>query len=59
MKTYVMTTGSVFALIVVAHIWRVLEEGTHLARDPFFILITVAATALSAWACWLLKGAPR
>lgn len=50
MKAYVMTTGVVFGLLTLAHIWRVVEEGTHLARDPWFVLITIAAGALSLWA---------
>lgn len=34
MKTYVMTTGVVFGLLVVAHVWRIIEEGSHVAKDP-------------------------
>jgi hypothetical protein len=52
MKAYVMTTGSVFGLLVVVHVWRVVEEG-HLARDPMFILTTAVAAALCLWA-WRL-----
>lgn len=50
MKAYVVTTGTLFAALVVAHIWRVVEEGAGPAKDPFFIAITVAAAALSVWA---------
>jgi len=59
MKAYVMTTGSVFGLLVLAHAWRVVEEGTHLAMDPSFILITAAAAALCVWAWRLLRVMPR
>jgi hypothetical protein len=45
-KAYVITTAMVFGLLTVVHIWRVLAEGTYLARDPFFVLITIAAAAL-------------
>jgi hypothetical protein len=55
MKAYLIITGTVFGLIVLAHIWRVIVEGLHLAQDPVFILLTVAAIALSLWA-WLLLG---
>jgi hypothetical protein len=55
MKAYLITTGTVFGLIVLAHVWRVFEEGAHLARDPVFILLTMAAGALSFWA-WRLVG---
>jgi len=59
MKAYVITTGTVFGLIVVAHIWRAIAEGPALARDPIFILVTVAAASLSVWAWRLLSPMPR
>jgi hypothetical protein len=34
MKAYVMTTGILFGLLTMAHVWRVVEEGRHLAADP-------------------------
>ena len=58
MKAYVTTTGVVFGLLTAAHIWRVIEE-SHLATDPWFVLITVAAAALSLWAWLVLKRSPR
>jgi len=59
MRAYVMITGAVFGLLTLAHVWRVLEEGLHLARDPFFLLITLAAAALCLWACRLLSSGTR
>jgi len=59
MKAYVMTTGAVFGLLALAHVWRVIVEGPHMATDPFFILITVAAAALSLWAWRLLRLSAR
>ena len=55
MKAYVMTTGVVFGLITLAHLLRVVEEGPHLARDPFFVVLTVLAAALSLWAWRVLR----
>ena len=55
MKAYLITSGTVFGLIVLAHIWRVFEEGSHLATDPVFVILTLAASALSFWA-WRLLG---
>ena len=55
MKAYLITTGTVFGLITVAHICRVFEEGPRLAKDPVFILLTVLTTALCFWAFRLLK----
>ena len=59
MKAYVMTTGSIFGLLVVAHVWRAVAEGPHLATDPFFILTTAIAAALGVWAWRLLRLIPR
>jgi hypothetical protein len=55
MKAYVITTGAVFGLIALAHVLRILAEGPHLATDPFFVLLTVAAGTLSLWAWRLLR----
>jgi hypothetical protein len=54
MKAYVATTGAVFGLLTVAHVWRVLEEGQHLATDPGYVAITIVTTAFCVWACRLL-----
>ena len=58
MKAYVITTGTVFALIFAAHIWRATAEGLALAENPVFILTTAAAAALVVWA-WRLVRAMR
>ncbi len=54
MKAYVVTTGAVFGLLTLAHIWRVIEEGPHLVKEPWYVLITAAAAALCLWAFRLL-----
>jgi hypothetical protein len=59
MKAYLATTGTVFGLIVVAHIWRAIAEGPAMVKNPVFILLTVAAAALSVWAWRLLAAMPR
>jgi hypothetical protein len=59
MRAYVATSGAVFGLLVVAHIWRVIEEGPALAKDPWFIAITSAAAALCLWAGRTLGRMPR
>ena len=52
MKAFLIVAGSVFALVVSAHIARITVE-PRMARDPWFWLITIVAAALSAWA-WRL-----
>ena len=59
MKAYVITTGSVFALIAVAHVWRAIAEGPQLATDPVFIALTALALGFSVWAWRVLKAMPR
>jgi uncharacterized membrane protein len=54
MKAYVITTGALFGLLTLAHIWRICVE-PHLATDPWFILFTLIALTLSLWAWRLLK----
>ncbi len=61
MKAYVATTGVLFGLLTVAHVWRIIVE-PRLARDPWFLPFTVVAAALGLWACrlmWGRPGAPR
>jgi hypothetical protein len=50
MRAYTITTGAVFGLLALLHLWRAIEEGPHLAKDPFFVAITVVAAALAVWA---------
>ena len=59
MKAYVMTTGTVFGLLVIAHVWRAFEEGSRVVKDPVYILLTLAAAALCLWAWRVLRLMPR
>ena len=59
MKAYLITTGSLFGVLTVLHVWRIIEEGPQLARNPWRILTTVAAVALAVWAWRLLRLAAR
>lgn len=59
MKAYVITTGAIFGLITLAHIWRIFAEHEHLATDPWYILLTVLTAALFLWGCRLLWQSPR
>jgi len=59
MKAYVITTGTVFGLITLSHLFRVIVEGSHLARDPIYILLTLVAASLCFWAWRVLRLLPR
>jgi hypothetical protein len=58
MKTYVTTTGILFGLLTLVHIWRATVE-THLASDPWYILMTIAAATLCFWALGLVWRSRR
>ena len=54
-----MTTGAVFSLITVTHIWRMIGEGSRLAADPGYLLLTAVAAGLGVWAWLLLRRSAR
>ena len=54
MRAYVMTTGTIFGLVTLAHVWRMVEE-RQLATTPWYIAITAASAALAVWAWWVRK----
>jgi hypothetical protein len=53
MKAFLITAGTVFGLVVVAHVARMFSE-PQLVREPWFWALTVLSAALSAWAWRLL-----
>jgi hypothetical protein len=55
MRAYLATTGVIFLLIVIAHIARVVDEGTRLLYEPEFVPLTLLALALAIWAGVLLR----
>ena len=59
MKAYVLTTGIIFGLITLAHVWRIIVEEMNLAKEPSFVLMTVVTAALSAWAWKAYRRLPR
>jgi hypothetical protein len=63
MKAYLITTGTLFGLLAVAHVWRVIAEWPALVTDPGAAVeggIGVVAAALCVWA-WRLtrRAAPQ
>ena len=58
MKAYLIVTSSVFGLITVAHIWRIVAENPHLALEPWFVLLTLLAAGLCLWGLRLLWRPP-
>ena len=50
MRLYLFVAGTVFALIVIAHVWRAVAEGMTPMHDPWWDALTLLAAGLSIWA---------
>ncbi len=59
MKAYLISTGTLFALLALAHVARTIAEWPRLAADQWFIVegpgIGLVAAALGFWAWRLLR----
>jgi hypothetical protein len=57
MKAYLVTTGILFGLLSVLHVWRAVAEWPRPIVDPMFMLqivITVVLPGVFAWWAWRL-----
>jgi uncharacterized protein YciI len=54
-RAYLMTTGVVFGVVALVHIWRMAVEGPALAANPWFLFATAAAAVLGIWAWRLIR----
>lgn len=59
LKCYVIVTGLIFGLLLVAHVARFIAEGAYLLREPIFILTTFASGAVFIWAVVLFGKLSR
>ena len=50
MRAYVASTGSMFLLLVLAHLSRLLVEGAEPLRQPVFVATTIISAVLVVWA---------
>ena len=55
MKAYLYTTGMLFAVIAVAHVWEVIDRSHVFASD---ILIVAVSAGLVVWAWRLGRTRP-
>jgi hypothetical protein len=55
MKHYLLISGSIFFLIVVAHALRVASEGARLALEPSFVFASAVAIGMCVWAFVLFR----
>jgi hypothetical protein len=49
MRAYVVTTGGMFGLIVIAHIARVAAEGPDAFRSPIFDIASLLSIGMLVW----------
>lgn len=59
MRAYLISTGGLFGLITLVHLWRIVDEWPRLATDPWYLLLTAAAAARCLWAWRLLRFSMR
>jgi hypothetical protein len=63
MKAYLLTTGILFGLLSVLHVWRAIAEWPRPVVDPGFmlqIIVTIVLPGvLSCWAWRLLRNLPN
>ena len=57
MRTYTLLSALVFALVLLAHVARVVLEGVHVLGSPFFTLSTAVCLGFALWAARLLLQA--
>jgi hypothetical protein len=58
-KTYLITSGVIFGLIPVLHVWKAIAEGPQTAENPFFWALTALAAGMCVWAFWLASRSSR
>jgi hypothetical protein len=51
MRTYVIVSGAIFAMLVFGHVARLYAEGAAVALEPVFAVTTALGFAMSGWAC--------
>jgi hypothetical protein len=63
MKSYLVTTGALFAVLAVIHFWETIASWQRLGSDPGFFwmpALGLVAAAFSVWAWRLLRAtSPR
>jgi hypothetical protein len=54
MRAYVLTTGTAFMLISLAHVARIFAEGAGPLGQPIFLLTSILSLLLVVWAAMIL-----
>jgi hypothetical protein len=59
MRTYIVTSGLLFVLLVAVHVLRLIAEGFGPLANPVFLASTGASAAMAVWARSAYKAAKR
>lgn len=59
MRAYAIASGAIFALLALAHLYRLLAEGTGPLSNPIFVVTTIVAISFAAWAFLVLRRMTR
>lgn len=59
MRAYVLTTGVIFTGLALAHVARLLAEGSGPLTEPVFFVTTLLAIVMAVWACWCARDLRR
>jgi hypothetical protein len=59
MKAYLITTGLLSGLLFGLHVWRFIEEGSHLFQEPSFLVSSVISAVVFLWSWRLFRRPAR
>lgn len=59
MRAYVITSGTLFGALALAHVSRVFMESRALATDPENVIVGLIALGLSIWAFTVARRPAR
>jgi hypothetical protein len=58
MRCYVVTTGTIFVALLVAHLARFYVEGAGILGSPAFVLTSVGSAAMAIWSWRVYRRLP-
>jgi hypothetical protein len=59
MRAYVVTTGLMFGLLVIAHIARLAVEGPGALRSPIFVIASLLSIGMLVWSILVFQSFDR
>jgi hypothetical protein len=59
MRTYIATSGLIFAGLALAHVARLVAEGFGPLHEPAFLVTSLLALAMTLWAAMSFKSIKR